>query len=386
MNRVKLVPTIIVKYGLRFFYSLFCVFCKRDDAKITFASYRSDRLKDNLYYIYKQIEKDYPLYKRYGLFQKLDSSPIGKLTYIFHMIHACYHLATSKYFIVDDYYFPIYVLKPSNDVQIIQLWHSAGALKKFGLSTVGKPFGPSDAYLKHVNIHGNYTKTYVSSKEVVPFFAEAFNIPKEHIYPLGVPRTDYLFSEETANELRQNFYKSYPELRNKKLLLYAPTYRGKSHFQETFECPFNIEKMEENLTDSYALLIHLHPYMQDKLKLPNQSKFTYHIYHTYTIQELLILTDVLITDYSTVFFDFSLLKRPMIFYPYDLASYKQERDFYYEYEDLVPGPIATDTDRLIELISEVPFDPDVVNRFSQRFFDYRDGKASERIVGDIMGK
>src|SRR5690606_42029007 len=68
--------------------------------------------------------------------KKFDSTIAGKISYIFHMIPACYHLATSRYFIIDDYYFPVYVIKPRKEVEIIQLWHSAGALKKFGLSTV----------------------------------------------------------------------------------------------------------------------------------------------------------------------------------------------------------------------------------------------------------
>ena len=225
-------------------------------------------------------------------------------------------MATSRYFIIDDYYFPVYVIKPRKDVEIIQLWHSAGALKKFGLSTEGKPFGPSKDYLKHVNIHGNYTKAYVSSTEVIPFFAEAFNMPEKHIYPLGVPRTDYFFEDEIIKKLRFDFYAAYPELVDKKILLYAPTFRGKSHYQDAFELPFDVEYMADQLAEDYALIIHLHPYMRANcLGAWHSDNFVYHIQDTFVIQELLAITDILITDYSTVFFDYSLLRRPMIFYP-----------------------------------------------------------------------
>lgn len=382
MKSVKLIPTILVKCILRIFYGLFCMLFKVDRQKVTFASYRSDTVKDNLAYVNKELARKYPAIKRHFLFKRFNSSSGGKLTYILHMIKACFHLATSRYFIIDDYYLPVYMIKLRKDVDVIQLWHSAGALKKFGLSTLDKPFGPSEAYLKHVSIHGNYTKAYVSSSEVVPFFAEAFGMPKEQILPLGVARTDYFYQEETIEKLRSDSYRDYPDLVGKKLLLYAPTFRGRSHYQDAFELPFDVHYMRERLQDEYVLMIHLHPYMQAGLLLEDQS-FAKLIDHTYTIQELLALTDILITDYSTVFFDYSLLDRPMVFYPYDLEEYKQERDFYYPYEGLVPGPIVRDTESLVGAIKAAVFNKGP-KQFKDRFFDYQDGRAAERIVVDIF--
>lgn len=384
MGNLRLMPTIVVKYVLRGFYSLFSLLFKVDPYKVTFASYRSDQIKDNLAFINKELLEKYPMYKRHFVFKKFDSSAVGKVTYIFHMIHACFHMATSRYFIVDDYYFPIYVIKPRKEVDIIQLWHSAGALKKFGFSTVGKSFGPSKEYLKHVSIHSNYTKVFVSSSEIIPYFSEAFNMPKEQIHPLGVPRTDYFFAEDMIEELRSRLYETYPNLANKKILLYAPTFRGKSHYQDQFELPFDIEEMEGSLGDDYALLIHLHPYMQKALEVSGEG-FAYHIKDAFVIQELLAVSDILITDYSTVFFDYSLLNRPMIFYPYDLEDYKRSRDFYYTYEDIIPGPMAMDTATLIELIKEGLYNVDQISHFRDRFFDIQDGKATERIVENIFG-
>ena len=376
----------MVKYLLRAFHGLFCLLFKVDPHKVTFASYRSNQLKDNLAFINEEIMNKYPTYKRHFIFKKFNSSPSGKLKYICHMIQACFHLATSRYFIIDDYYFPVYVIKPRKDVEIIQLWHSAGALKKFGLSTEGKPFGPSKDYLKHVNIHGNYTKAYVSSTEVIPFFAEAFNMPEKQIYPLGVPRTDYFFEDEMIKKLRFDFYAAYPELVDKKILLYAPTFRGKSHYQDAFELPFDVEYMADQLAEDYALIIHLHPYMRANcLGAWHSDNFVHHIQDTFVIQELLAITDILITDYSTVFFDYSLLRRPMIFYPYDLEEYKRSRDFYYSFEELIPGPMVTDTASLVELIKKGSFDTNKITSFSERFFDIQDGKATERIVENIFG-
>ncbi|KYD11350.1 CDP-glycerol glycerophosphotransferase family protein [Bacillus sporothermodurans] len=381
MKNIKLIPTIIVKYMIQFVYTCFCLFFKVKQNKVTFASYRSDKLTGNLYFIWKELGKQYPNFESHFAFKKLNSSFFGKFDYLVHMVKACYELATSKYFIIDDFYFPIYVIKPRKGMEIIQLWHGSGALKKFGLSTIGKSYGPSLDYLKHVKIHSNYSKVYVSSSEVIPFYAEAFGMPKEQIYPLGIPRNDYFFQSDEINKLKDSFYQDFPELRSKKLILYAPTYRGKSHYQGSFICPMNIGQMKASLQSEYALLIHLHPYMQSGLVLQDDEKeFAYHIYEKYTIQELLVLTDLLITDYSTVFVDFSLLCRPIAFFTNDLQDYIEERDFYYDYETIIPGPLFNETVALIEWIQKGNFDLQAIRQFRARFFDYLDGNTSKRIV------
>ncbi|MEN2767361.1 CDP-glycerol glycerophosphotransferase family protein [Ornithinibacillus xuwenensis] len=385
MKQLRLLPTILVKYGLRAAHGIFSLIFKVKDQKITFASYRSNELKDNLYYVSEEFKEKHPSYNRVYLLRKFDSSTIGKMKYLIHLLKSCFHIATSRYFIIDDYYFPIYVIKPRKQAEIIQLWHSSGALKKFGLSTVGKPFGPSSQYLKHVSIHGNYSKAYVSSREVIPYFAEAFGMEKEKIKPLGVPRTDYFYMEDLIEHARERLYKWYPSLFNKKLILYAPTFRGKSHYQDNFELPFDTAAMESAIGKEYALLVHLHPYMKSELNYEENS-FVYNIEEGFTIQELLGVTDILITDYSTVFFDYSLLNRPIIFYSNDLEDYKNERDFYYDYEALIPGPIISNTDALINIIQNNDFKSHDIENFANRFFDYQDGFATQRIVSDILQK
>lgn len=384
MKLVRLLPTILVKYSLKLVYYCLCLVVKIDQQKVTFASYRSSGLKDNLEYISRYLETVYPNYKQTFLFKKYNGKLTGKLSYYFHMIEAAYKLATSRYFIIDDYYLPIYFLKPRKGVEVIQLWHSSGALKKFGLSLVGKRFGPSREYLKHVKVHGNYSKVYVSSEEVVPFYAEAFGMEKSNIYPLGVPRTDYFFDKEKVNTLREVFIAEYPEFIDKKIILYAPTFRGKSHEQSEYVLPFNIKKMEEELKGEYILLVHLHPYMRGNLKLDGD--FAFHMKNNYSIQELLALSDVLITDYSAIFFDYCLLERPIIFFSYDIVGYKEERDFYYDYEKLVPGPIVGNTEDLIAVLKKSDFDINRIVEFKKRFFMYQDGKATERITNHIFNK
>src|SRR5699024_5949284 len=105
-------------------------------------------------------------------------------------------ISNAKYLILDDYYLPIYMIKPTRHLKVIQLWHAAGAFKKFGYSTVGTKFGPNHSYLKVVPVHSHYTHVYVSTENVIQDYAEAFNMSPSHIFPYGIPRAD-LFSQQT---------------------------------------------------------------------------------------------------------------------------------------------------------------------------------------------
>src|SRR5690606_29307187 len=128
MRFLKLIPTILVKYVMRAFYGLFCLLWKVDEKKVTFASYRADKLKDNLAFVHGAVGERCPHLRRQSLFKKFDGTTARKICYIFHMMPACYDLAISRYLIIEDYYLPAYVIKPRSEVEITQLWHSAGAL------------------------------------------------------------------------------------------------------------------------------------------------------------------------------------------------------------------------------------------------------------------
>lgn len=382
-----MIPTIIVKYLIRMTFFMFSFLLPVNKNKITFASYRSESLEGNLLYLYSELKSRDDKYQTVFLFKKYNSSIYGKLDYVLHMLKASYLLATSRYFIIDDYYFPVYVIEPRKGTDIVQLWHAAGAFKKFGFSTVGKSFGPSKDYLKHIEIHSNYTKVYVSSKNVIPHYAEAFDMEAGNIFPFGLPRTDFFFKAGVKEKMMKKFAHHFPHLLDKKLILYAPTFRGSSHYQEAFDCPIDISALKAYAGEEYALLIHLHPYMRSGLKIKDEDqRFASQIHGEMTIEELLVITDYLVTDYSSIIFDYSLLKRPIAFFVPDLEEYINERDFYYDFDDFIPGPKFTDTAALAKWVKQESHDLDRVANFSEYFFEYLDGKASERIVSHLLSR
>lgn len=382
---IKMIPTLILKFFIRTTFLFFRLCFPINNHKVTFASYRATKLTGNLQYIYDEMIESYPKMNYTFLFKKYRNNLLGKFDYAFHMIESCYHLATSRYFIIDDYYFPIYAIKPRKGMDIIQLWHAAGAFKKFGYSTIGKTFGPSVDYLKHIKVHSNYSKVYVSSETVVPYYAEAFNMDAECVYPLGVPRTDFFFDEKKKKDSYKKLYKRYPELQSKKVILYAPTFRGSSHNQEPFVSPIDYGLLKNRIGEEYVLFIHLHPYMkQEKINEEENHPFIYQIDGHFTIEELLTVSDILITDYSSIIFDYSLLNKPMAFFATDLDEYMEERDFYFDYQRTIPGPLFTHTETLINWINQDAFDLEEVSRFKDDYFDQADGATSRRIVQHIM--
>jgi len=383
MKSLKWLPTLALKVLVRFLYSSMCLLFPVKNKKVSFASYRSNRLSGNLYYVHHELVKQKEEYEIQYLFKKFNPSPFGKVLYMFHIIRNIYHLATSAYVFIDDFYFPLYLIKLRKGTTVVQLWHAAGAFKKFGYSTLGKPFGPSEEYLKHVKIHSNYSYAVVSSSEVIPHFAEAFNMPPNQILPLGIPRTDYLLDENNYIKAKEKLYKKYPHLKEKKLILYAPTFRGKSHQRSEFETLLDFEKLKLALRPDYALVIKLHPYMNQSIQVVDD-KFIYQLDPEFNTEEILLISDILISDYSSIIFDYSLLGRPIAFFANDLSEYISERDFYYPYETFVPGPVFSNTNDLVEWLKRGVFPTETVNQFAEKFFSYRDGKASQRIIQTIL--
>lgn len=380
----KLLPTLCIKGLVKtvFFLCSLCLPIQRQ--KIVFASNRTNDIEGNLLYIYEDLKSQHPEYTYVLLFQQTQHSIKGKINMLKQMLLATYHLSTASYFVVDDYYFPIYVITPRPETEIVQVWHGAGAFKKFGHSTVGKSFGSSEQYLKHVKVHSNYTKVIVSTEKVIPFFAEAFQISPNHILPLGLPRTDFLFNEEKLAATKERLYEVYPQLKGRKLILFAPTYRGSGYvLKEELNLDFN--QLQAILGPEYAIIVKYHPYVHDQLEIKASLKdFVFNLDEHFATEEILVVSDILVTDYSSIIFDYSLLGRPMAFFATDLEAYISERDFYYDYEDFVPGPIFKNTVDLAIWIKQEQFNLEPIVEFRNYFFDHLDGQASKRVINAIF--
>ncbi|OAK24071.1 teichoic acid biosynthesis protein B [Bacillus wiedmannii] len=348
-----------------------------ENALSIYEEMREKRIDLDVVFLYKPTckykLKDYPEVKSYQ-FETLS---------IVDMIEAVYHLTTSEYIVIDNYFGFLSAVKFRKGTKCIQLWHAAGAIKKFGLlATVFKKRNKR-AQKRFVKVYNNFHKIVVGSDALATVYADAFNLSQDQMLSTGIPRTDLFFDEMKKKQITNNLLNGNKFLRDKKVILYAPTFRDEEI--EHFNLNLNLEKIYKELHQDYIFLIKLHPAIKNKINYTKQYSdfiFDYSLYPN--INELLLITDILITDYSSIPFEFSLLNKPMIFYPYDLERYKKQRGFIEDYHTTVPGPVVYSTKELIEVIKENDFNMNDIKIFSRKWNQYSKGNSSGNFVDKIF--
>lgn len=295
-----------------------------------------------------------------------------------------YLLGKADYIFVDDFHPMLYKVNFRRSQEIIQVWHAVGAFKTVGFSRTGKKGGPFfDSYN-----HRNYTKAYVSSETDIPFYAEAFGIKERNVIPTGVPRTDIFFDKSFEKETIEKTENLLPEIKGKNVILFAPTFRGPGH--HTAHYPFfkiDFERLAKYCEDNNTVvLFKMHPFVRNRLHIKNEyRKYFIDISDLREVNDVLFITDILISDYSSLIYEFAVFKRPMLFYAFDLEDYITTRDFYENYESFVPGKIVESFDDLIDSLYKEDYDQHKVEPFLNKHFKYQDGRSSERLVRNLFG-
>ena len=275
------------------------------------------------------------------------------------------------------------------ETRVVQLWHACGAFKRFGMSTAESGFGVSRADIERHPFYENLSLVTVSSPEVAWAYVEAMHLEGREsvVQPLGVSRTDLFFDEEFLERALRDVYREVPGAVDRRVILYAPTYRGTMGDARAPE-PFDIAALAQAVGDSCVLLVKQHPMVREKPAIPAGCEdFAFEVSDALPIDELLVASDVLVTDYSSVIFEFSLLNRPMAFYAPDLDEYVDDRDFYYEYGEITPGPVFRRSSDLIDHLATLGPVPDTrgVTEFREKFMSACDGHATDRILAWLEG-
>lgn len=361
------------------FYKLFCIFYKQDDKGVLFLSASRPSLTGNFEFVYNEIKKR----NKYNINIMLKSNLKSKYTFS-QRFELIYLIAVSKYIFLDDFYPMIYALKLRKDTNLIQLWHAMGAFKTVGYSRMNKEGGPKSTSLTHKN----YTGTIVSSESIRKNYAEAFGISIDKVHALGVPRTDIFFDKKYSDKVKERIYKKYPQLVGKKVILFAPTFRGNGQKSAYYNFEwFDFKKFSDKFKKEYVCIFKLHPFIKDKpdYKIEND-EFYVDMTDEREINDILFITDILITDYSSVIFEYSFFKKPVIFYTPDLEGYKESRDFYYPLDKYTYGPVVSNFEELMKSISTAKVDNKKLNEFYEFFCSSCDGKSTKRVVDFFLGK
>ncbi len=317
--------------------------------KITFISKQSDTPSSDFLLIQNAIndlQKAGTEIETVMLCKKMGKGITGKISYSFNFLSQMRHISQSKIIVIDRYCAAASLLKHKKSLEIVQIWHALGAIKKFGYSTIGKKEGWSENVTKGMKIHCNYTKAFVSSEYYVGVFSEAYNVKKEIIEINPLPVVDLFRDKENIENERKKIFSLYPNLQNntKSNIVYAPTYRkDNTDFSPIFGLITNID------TKKYNLIIKVHPSMKfsEQIILDNlpQSEMKDKIGESiivskhFSTQSMLMVADCVVSDYSAIAFEAAILDLPMSFYVYDYMEYTENRDFYVDYMKEMPGYI-----------------------------------------------
>ena len=312
------------------------------------------------------------------------------------------YLVSAKYwffnFKVDDF------LKPSKDQIFLQTWHGT-PLKRLGydLEHFDNVLNTKEGMKKRYGIEAKKFDYFISPS---PFASEKFRSAwrlddfgkHDIILEEGYPRNDILtnFTADYADEIKSRifgyYYLPYEKLIKKKtIVLYAPTFRSDQH--ETgvgyvYKEEVDFEKLQKELGQDFIILFRAHYLAAAQVDFGKFPGFVYNVSKYEDINELFIISDILVTDYSSSMFDFAILKRPMIFYMYDLEHYRDKSNgFYFDPEEELPGPIIkTDDELAAELkkaASSFEYD-EKYRRFNEKFNPVDDGHVCERIIDRIF--
>lgn len=300
-------------------YRLFC-YKKINDKQCIFCSMQPSDTFENLTLVKNLLKNDFSCF-----------SCMGKIDCLYKAFRTAYKLAGAKFIFLDAAYTYTSIVRLRKDTQVIQLWHAAGAFKKIGMHTISSK-NDADIERQHL-LHGYYNYVIVSSKSVVDTYAEAFGMDKKYILPLGTPRIQTLIEQNKQRKKYIDYICSkYDQCWYKKIVLYAPTFREENG-KRNYNPILNLDNFAEQFSDEYIVAIRLHPRAPKSIykNLPdnvvNISGIPQYI--------ALIISDYLITDYSSVVFDFSALKKPVFFYTPD--EYMYTRGLYFKPADKYPN-------------------------------------------------
>jgi len=344
-----------------------------DNEKVVYLPVNGN-LKGNAYYLLNELSRVF-VGKHIYICDK--GFPVNdNALFVNFGLSAIYHYSTAKYVFRESEFNTIGLLS-RKDTVYIQLWHAAGAFKKMALDVEKR-----SSFIKYMRRKDilSWDLILCSSPYIIDIYSKAFaNFDREKIFVSGLPRNDYLYDLVGKKKEICSDYK-FPT--NKQIVLYAPTFRDKATKYDDDLISSAIEYLAEKLPEGFALGVRLHPSMMKRFNLKDNVLNL----NICCVEEAIVISDFLITDYSSIIFDFSLLLKPMFFYTPDFYRYYDKRGFYFDYSEFVPGKIFSEVDNLLhEIVASGHNDTLMkVDAFRKRYNPFFDGNNSKRIIDRIF--
>ncbi|GAB2538271.1 CDP-glycerol glycerophosphotransferase family protein [Gracilibacillus alcaliphilus] len=375
---------------------IFFIISKFPRAKKTviFESFHGKQYSDNPRAVYEYMKEHYPSYQLYwsvdkrfiSLFQgqQLDILPRFTLKWLWIMPRAEYWVINSR--------LPNWIPK-SSKTKYLQTWHGT-PLKKLGLDLedIHMPGTNLEQY-KHNFKQEALKWDYLISpnKYSTDIFIRAFGFEGEML-ETGYPRNDFIVNHKNNQATITRIKEKLAIDSDKKVILYAPTWRDNQYFGKgryKYNAQLDLHMLRQELGDDYVIILRMHYLVADQIDLTELDNFVVDASKYEDIRELYLIADMLITDYSSVFFDFANLQRPILFFVYDLEEYRDTlRGFYFNFEKEAPGPLVKTNQELLEEVKkleETEFQPIQYDQaFYERFCYLENGQAAKKVTERLL--
>ncbi len=351
MNKIKCTVLKIAVFVMRMIYVP--LKCLPTQKKVTFLSRQSDKPSIDFCLLADAIKEKHPDCRVVVIAKKL-KNPV---TYLFSILQQMYHIATSKTVILDSYNIPVSVLNHKKSLCVIQIWHAIGSMKHFGYDMLDKKEGNSSEVAEIMCMHRNYTHILISSYHFIKDFLTGFRADASIIKEIPLPKADCLTSKEYKEEKRRVLFEKYPVLKEKKNILYCPTFRKQASKLNEVKINELVNKVDY---DKYNFIYCPHPISKVLVDNPR----------VMTVEEstfdMLFVSDYVISDYSSVIYEAGLVGLPVYLYAYDWDVYKEKRTFNIDLQKEVPTIFTADSDKILHAIETEEFDKESYDAFIDR--------------------
>lgn len=355
---------------------------------IIFESFLGKNYSDSPRNIYEYIIDNNLDYRCIWVFNNKDRKVPGRAKVVKRFsLSYYYYFAVSKYW-VNNMRQPLHLVKRKGNV-FLETWHGT-PLKKL-VFDMKEVYSANPRYKRDFFKQSRSWDYLISPNQYSSeIFKRAFKFDNKML-EYGYPRNDILYSSK-KDEIAARVKKTIGIPENKKVVLYAPTWRDDEFYEPgkyKFQLQLDLHKMKEEIGEEYVIALRMHYFIADDINVEGLEGFAFNLSKYDDIAELYLISDILITDYSSVFFDYANLKRPILFFTYDLDKYRDKlRGFYLDFEYDAPGPLLRTSDDVIDAITNIEV---MKKKYAKRFeifyevfCSWHDGKSTEKVVKRVF--
>lgn len=364
--------TFIIDLGrilLAIIYGILKIFPVNDN-KVLFLSRQSDELSLDFSMLKKELEAEKPDIKIVAICNRLDDSKSGLAGFAGDTLRSMYHMATSRVVVLDAYWPAVSMLHHKKSLTVIQMWHALGKIKQSGYQTVGRESGRSEKTARLMKMHRNYDIIIAGGSAWNQFYCKSFDTTEDKLLNIGLPRIDHLLA--TADENREKALAAYPELKDKTVLLYAPTFRR--------NIELNWQKLLEEIDfTQYVLIVKGHPNQKLECDMPGVLTCP-----EFKAVDLLSVCDYLITDYSAIAVEAAILNTKTYYYLYDYEEYTEKNGLNLNPFEAMPGCAFRDAKSLMAAVGSGEYNQAALDEYRRKYLPEELGTSTCKLAQTVI--